>query len=178
MKVEGYASTTDLDLVRDIVAAGAFDASIRDRGLTGPRGIRLLWQHDRSQILGSITDLKTTNNGLRITADIDESITVAAEAAKMIRAAGGLSFSVGFRTLDADITATGDIIITRGDLKEVSVVTFPANENAIMTAFKSGNALEDIATSIRELKAITTTRNPVDEVAANARRLTALLKGN
>jgi HK97 family phage prohead protease len=177
MIVEGLASTTDLDLVNDIVAPGAFDKSITRRGLTGPKGIKFLFQHDRAQIIGRILELKPTNTGIRIKADVDENITVAAEAAKMIRASGGMSFSVGYRLKDADLGPRGEIIITEGDLFEVSVVTFPANPDAIMTAFKSGKPLDDIAASIRELKAITTTRDHASDAAANARRLTALLKG-
>ena len=170
MIVEGLASTTDLDLVNDVVAPGAFDKSIRRRGLTGPKGIKLLWQHDRSKIIGRILELKPTNTGIRIKADVDEDISIAAEAAKMIRASGGMSFSVGYRLKDADLGERGEIIITEGDLFEVSVVTFPANPDAVMTAFKSGKPLDDIAADLRRLREITI-GNPLDSIAASVKQL-------
>ncbi|MFD0936589.1 HK97 family phage prohead protease, partial [Methylobacterium trifolii] len=46
----GYASVFGVpDLGRDVVAAGAFSASLRQRGAGG---VRMLWQHDPAEPIG------------------------------------------------------------------------------------------------------------------------------
>ncbi len=140
MIVKGYASTPDLDHYRHVVARGAFDESIAQKGLTGPRAIRLLHQHEHDRVLGAIKVLEQRTGGLWIEADIDEAISFGRDVAAMIRATGGLSFSVGFFLVDAAFAEDryGDeyLYITRGELTEVSVVTFPGNAAAIITEWE------------------------------------------
>lgn len=140
MKLNGWATTSDLDAVRHSIVPSAFSASIHRRGLSGPRGIRLLLGHDSQKPAGVITKLEARNKGLWIEAELSESISYARDAAEAIRAAGGLSFSVGFWVQDADIAEDRDgreyLVILKGDLHEVSVVTFPANEAAQMERFE------------------------------------------
>jgi HK97 family phage prohead protease len=137
MRVAGYASTPDLDLYRHVVARGAFDESIAQKGLTGPTGIRLLHQHEHDRVLGAIKVLEQRTGGLWIEAEIDEAISYGRDVAAMVRATGGLNFSVGFFLIDAAFAedSFGDeyLYITRGELTEVSVVTFPGNSKARMT---------------------------------------------
>lgn len=136
MLVEGFASTPDIDLVRDRVPPSAFTQSIAQRGIRGPKGVKLLWQHDRQKPLGPIEVLEVRNNGLWIQAEIDEAISWGKDAAAVLSAIGEMSFSIGYRVLDADVgrDAQGEYIILRKlDLQEVSVVTFPCNPEAVMT---------------------------------------------
>ncbi len=134
MIVKGYASTPDMDYYRHVVARGAFDASIAQKGLTGPTGIRLLHQHEPDRVIGAITRLETRNGGLWIEATIDEAISFGRDVAAMIRATGGLNFSVAFFLVDAAFAEDRDgdeyLYISRGELTEVSVVTFPGNDKA------------------------------------------------
>ncbi|WP_162683274.1 HK97 family phage prohead protease [Rhodobacteraceae bacterium DSL-40] len=103
MNIKGYASTNDLDRARHVVAANAFRASIAAKGLSGPKGIRLLHQHRSELVIGRILKLEQRAKGLWIEAEVDEDIAHGREVAAMIRAAGGLSYSVGFFVRDADI---------------------------------------------------------------------------
>lgn len=142
MDIKGWATTPSMDLVRHVIANGAFRASIRKRGLTGPGGIKLLAQHDSSRPLGVIIKLEERPQGLWIEANVNEDISYGKDLAIAIRSAGGLNFSVGFRVEDADIDLDSYereyLLIKRGTLTEVSVVTFPCNESAQMTASDPG----------------------------------------
>lgn len=139
--LRGWASTDDLDLVGHRVARGAFDRSIARRGLVGPSAVRLLLDHDPSRPAGRILVLETRRIGigrvgLWIEAQLDLEIPYARDRWQAIKSAGGLNFSVGFWPLDLDLAedADGDeyLLILRGDLFEVSSVTFPANPAAQM----------------------------------------------
>jgi len=137
MKIKGYASRTSVDRVGHVVAAYAFKDSIAARGLTGSRGVKLLYGHNSDKILGSIAKLTHLPNGLWIEAEIDKSISYAADVAKAIAASGGLSFSVSFIPSEVDLVSdkNGDeyLKIVKGDLYEVSVVPFPCNEDCEMS---------------------------------------------
>lgn len=154
MEITGYASTASLDRHGDVVVSNAFTDSIRRRGLTGPRGVRLLLQHRAEQPLGAITKLEQRNDGLWIEATIEEGISYGKDAALATKAAGGLNFSVGFRIIDADFVTSPSgyeyLEITKGDLHEVSVVTFPANEEAEMITVGEKNV--SLAETINRMK--------------------------
>ncbi len=113
----------------------AFTESIKVRGLGGPKGVKLLHQHENEWVIGRITRLEAKDDGVWIEATIDEDISRGKDVAAMVKANDGLSFSVGFYPIDLDILEVGGteiLYISKGDLFEVSVCTFPAQENAIM----------------------------------------------
>lgn len=156
MLIEGFASTPDLDAVRDMVLPSAFAETIKRRGLNGPKGVKLLWQHDPHRPLGRILELKIRNNGLFMRAEVDEEISWGRDAAAVLKAVGGLSFSIGYRILDADIGQDVNgheyLILTKLDLFEVSVVTVPCNDECFMTF--AGDPQEKLAHEIRKLKGL------------------------
>lgn len=160
MIVRGYASTSDMDHVRHVVDPKAFASSVRERGLLGPKGIKLLFQHQRDKVLGRVTKLEVRNRGLWLEGEVDEEISFGKDVARMIEASGGLSFSVGFFPIDVDLEedATGReyLLIRRGDLFEVSVVTFPCNEEAGMTSFGKSDGSERVIELAQQLNRILT----------------------
>lgn len=177
--VAGWASTDDLDLYRHKVMKGAFQEAITERGLTGPRGIKLLINHSWREPAGVIKKLEYRGNNLWIEAQLNLNIGYAKdmyEAAKMI---GGLSFSVGFMlekyAVEGDADNGGEWLrIDKGDLYEVSVVPFPGNEAAEMTFIKSADSLAELEKLVIKFLAdegITLGRNA-------ARRLTQVVKAN
>lgn len=139
--IAGYASTDDLDLHRDVVVPGAFDASIAERGLTGPSGVKLLLDHRSDRVAGVIKRLETRDGKLWIEALLNLEITYVNDAYLAAKDVGGINFSVGFRLQDYEFKENDDgfeyLEIKRGDLFEVSMVAFPANPNAQMTFIKS-----------------------------------------
>ncbi|MBO4228438.1 HK97 family phage prohead protease [Bradyrhizobium neotropicale] len=138
--IAGIASTPSLDLYGHKVMAGAFDASIRKKGLSGPRGIKLLAQHDWRKPAGVIKRLETIDDNLRIAAQLNLNVSYVRDLHEIAKQNGGLSFSVGFVLEEFDFVENdaGDdsLVIKRGDLMEVSVVTFPAQVEAEMEFVK------------------------------------------
>ncbi|MEW9807024.1 HK97 family phage prohead protease [Mesorhizobium marinum] len=134
--IRGLASTSAMDSVGHVVLDGAFSDAIKDRGLTGPRGIKLLLDHDWSKPAGAITRLAYGPSGLEIAAQLSLDIPYVKDRYAAIKAVGGHSFSVGFMLQDyefkKDAKGAEYLQVNRGDLFEVSLVPFPANENAVM----------------------------------------------
>lgn len=143
--VAGWASTPDRDLYDHIVHTGAFDASIKARGISGPRGIKLLVGHEWSRVAGVITKLETRSGRLWMEAQINLNISYAKDAYEACKINGGMNFSVGFMLQDyefKDETVNDDELlhIYRGDLYEISIVPFPGNEECTMDVVKTREA--------------------------------------
>lgn len=139
--VAGWASTSAVDSYGHIVEANAFAASIASRGLRGPRGVKILIGHSWDKTAGEIKVLEYRSGKLWIEAQLNLNISYARDAWEAAKSAGGLSFSVGFYIQDYEFreTEAGEdtLIVKRGDLFEVSVVPFPANEECGMEFVKS-----------------------------------------
>lgn len=123
LEVAGYASLFDIeDHGRDVVRAGAFAASLAQRG---PGGVRMLFQHDAGEPVGVWEEIKEDGRGLfvrgRILADAPRGRAVRGLVAQ--GAVDGLS--IGFRTLRSAPRARGGRDLLELDLWEVSIVTFP-----------------------------------------------------
>lgn len=138
--IAGWASTKELDHYRHVVNAGAFDDSIRQKGLRGPKGIKLLIQHKADKPAGVINKLETRGGGLWMEAQLNLKIGYVRDYYEAAKMNGGLSFSVGFYLEEYTWKKAADggeyLDITKGELEEVSVVTFPGNADAIMTFVK------------------------------------------
>lgn len=135
-EVAGYASTFggQPDTYGDIVAKGAFLDSI------AKRATRLLWQHNIEKPIGKQLDLKEDDHGLFGRWSIVPTAT-GKEAHELLQAELIDSMSIGFMTKDAEYREDGTRVLKAIDLFEVSLVTVPANSNALITSFK---APEDI----------------------------------
>lgn len=146
--VAGWASTPDLDHYRHVVEPGAFDASISQKGLMGPKGIKLLIQHKADKPAGVITKLETRGGNLWIEAQMDLGISYVNDYYRAAKAVGGLNFSVGFYLEDYAFKKNKDDVeylhITKAELEEVSVVTFPGNGEATMTFIKDRTDPSDL----------------------------------
>lgn len=195
--VAGWASTPDLDSYNHKVVAGAFSEAIRKRGLTGPKGIKLLIGHNWSQVAGVIKVLEYRGQRLWIEAQLALDIGYVSDAYKAAKMVGGLNFSVGFILQDYEWKETAEKVeflqINRGDLFEVSVVPFPGNEEATMTFVKSGDEKDHLAnddvsaydpnesdtamSSVSEFEK-TLVLNGVVKSRNQAREITRLIKAN
>jgi len=139
---EGYASVFDMvDRGRDRVLKGAFARSIRQRG---PRGIKLLWQHDPSEPIGVLDHIREDGRGLHVRGRLLLNLKRAGEAYALMRAGALDGLSIGYRTILSDREAkTGVRRLLDVDLWEVSLVTFPMQEAARISAFKSTSVDEE-----------------------------------
>ncbi|WP_203428786.1 HK97 family phage prohead protease [Rhizobium sp. BG4] len=135
-KISGYASTPGLDSYNHRVLNGAFQESIDSKGLNGSRGIKLILDHDHSKPAGVINRLAYDATGLAIEAKLSLDIPYVADRYAAIKALGGLNYSVGFFLEEYRWVETkngpDELIIEKGDLFEISVVTFPGNEAATL----------------------------------------------
>lgn len=143
--IAGIASTPSTDLYGHKVLAKAFDDSIRAKGLSGPRGIKLLASHEWHKPAGIIKRLDTVGDNLHIEAQLNLNVSYVKDLHEVAKQNNGLSFSVGFALqefefVDEDKIETKNdpwVIIKKGDLMEVSVVCFPACVDAEMTFIKT-----------------------------------------
>ncbi len=142
--IAGWASTKDLDSYRHRIAPGAFQEAMDERGLVGPRGIKLLIGHNWDKVAGVIKRLEYRNGDLWIEAQLNLNISYARDSYEAAKMAEGLSFSVGFMLEKYAIEKDSDdrewLRIDKGDLYEVSVVPFPGNEAAGMVYVKGREA--------------------------------------
>ena len=125
-RIRGYACAFgSVDLGRDRIVRGAFAASLAGR----PAGeVRMLFQHDPARPIGRWTRMVEDAYGLWVEGVLAEAAS--ARDVGLLLAAHALDgLSIGFRTLAARRRA-GIRTITRVDLHEVSVVTFPMNRDA------------------------------------------------
>lgn len=139
--VEGYASTYgNLDHANDIVEKGAFTKTLQQNG----GKIKFLWQHDIKQPIGVIEELRDTAQGLYFKARFSNS-TAGQDARTQLKEGVVDSFSIGYRVINAtkDRAGNGRPInrLTELALHEISVVTIPCNDEAVLLGVKS--ALHD-----------------------------------
>lgn len=129
--IEGYASTTNVDRVGDLIPVAVWEKGIENY-LKNPV---VLAFHDHERPVGRMVDYKINTDGLWIKARIspsDEEIYGKVED-EVITA-----FSVSFRVLDAEYNSALEVFIVKElELLEISVVSVPANYNTLFSLSKS-----------------------------------------
>lgn len=135
----GYGSVFGvIDSYREIVAPGAFAASLVDSQAKG-RKLPVLWQHRGDMPLGVYDKLEEDDRGLYVEGHLLIADVAQAKETHALMKAGAVSgLSIGYYVL-ADSYDEKERIrtLTKLDLQEVSVVTFPANDEARVDAIKS-----------------------------------------
>ncbi len=136
----GYASTFgNVDSGYDVVMPGAFTKSLRDR----PCGkVKMLWQHDTTQPIGVWMECKEDDKGLYVEGRVLKDVQRGAEAYSLMKAGVIDSMSIGFRTLESDYTSAGVRQLKEVGLMEISLVTFPMNDQATVSSVKEFNPRE------------------------------------
>lgn len=144
----GYASVFgNEDFYGDIVEVGAFSNSIKSLA-DDKKKLPILWQHDPSQPIGVFEELKEDDRGLHVKGRllVDE-VRQAKEAYALMKAGAIDGLSIGYRTNKADLDLdTGIRRLLDVDLKEASIVTFPANEESRIEAVKQKLEAGDLPT--------------------------------
>lgn len=149
----GYGSVYgNLDQASDIMAAGCFTDSLGEFKSTG-RMPALLWQHDSRQPIGVYTSVKEDKNGLYIEGALCMETRQGAEAYALLKMGALDGLSVGFMTVeDLYDSKTNVRTITKADLWEVSLVTFPCNEDARVAVVKKIEQIEDLRSAEHYLR--------------------------
>lgn len=136
--IEGYGSTFgNKDLGDDIVCKGAFVDTIAQRG---PRGIKMLYEHNTSQPIGVWEELREDDTGLWVRGRLlIDTVEKAREAYALMKAGVIDALSIGYSVVNARKDHTqGARLLETLDLREISAVIFPMNEAARLTAVKHG----------------------------------------
>jgi uncharacterized protein len=133
---EGYASLFGIeDLARDVILPGAFRDSLAARG---PRGIKMLYQHNPAEPIGVWDALHEDQRGLYAKGRLMPGVARAAEVLALMRAGALDGLSIGFRTVSGRRDAKSGIRrLAKVDLWEISVVTFPLLPQARIAHVKS-----------------------------------------
>jgi len=131
--IKGVATSPKVDSYDDIIAIGAFQASIVSRGVTGPTGIKMLAQHRSDMPIGNWTKLEYSGDRLLCEGQLDLTDKHGQTYHNYVKKDMVGSLSVGFRTQERTYNEDTYVrTITKGDLREISLVTFPANEDAVV----------------------------------------------
>ena len=145
---QGYGSTYgNLDLVGDIVQAGAFNQAIQSQG----SGFPLLWVHDQQQPLG-IAKISDSKAGLIVDGQMLMSDPNAARVHSFMKMGSVKGLSIGFGHPDPAKTSydeDGNRILREIKLYELSLCPVPANPLAVVTSVKSLAQVERFMETIR-----------------------------
>lgn len=134
----GYGSVFGVvDSYNEVVAAGAFAESLKERAAKG-RGLPILWQHRSSEPLGLWTVVAEDEHGLKLDGKLlKDDVRQAAEAYALLKNGVISGLSIGYWVRESSYDEREGIrTLTKLDLEEVSLVTFPANDDARVDAVK------------------------------------------
>ena len=137
----GYGSIFgNEDQGNDIVKKGAFTKSLTKRPASK---VKMLFQHKTDEPIGVFTDIYEDNKGLFVKGQLAMGTQKGREAYELLKMGALDGMSIGFK---ADPDKQGYNENKRGvrtlkevDLMEISLVTFPMNESALIQTVK-GNA--------------------------------------
>lgn len=168
--IEGYLSTFwHLDSYGTAMHPGAFTKTLQERGDRLP----LLLQHNPDWAIGKLENLQIDTTGLHHKSRIIDDGAEGTVTLKRLRAGVPYAHSFGFRTIRERVATDADpLIITESTpewvknnlpgsaivVEEVkkyegSIVTFPANESAIIEAVRADVGAQALAQTLEDLRA-------------------------
>jgi hypothetical protein len=169
-RFEAYASTFgNIDSDNDVIMPGAFTKTIAEA--FPAKRIKVLWQHNWSQPIGLPVAMTQDSKGLYTETELGRH-TLAVDAAAQLEDGIIDRLSIGF-WIPAGKSATrpdGVREIAEVALLEYSLVTFPANDQAIVTGMK---ALGEVARFLKSAGALQ--QSTIDDCAATFAEIKALL---
>jgi len=138
--ITGYGNVFNVvDRAKELTLPGAFAESIKAFN-RGEREIPLLDAHQMyggtSAVIGKITSLKEDKYGLLFTAALS-STALSQEIRTKVREGLLKSLSIGYRIVLDQLRTDGVRLLKTLDLREISVVIFPANEQSTITGVKN-----------------------------------------
>ncbi len=130
---EGYGSVFGVeDSYGDIVERGAFSDSL------SKFKPKLLWQHDMRSPVGIYPEMYEDARGLYLKGELNLDVQRGREAYALLKQGAISGLSIGFITEDYEMDTVKNIRrIKKVRLLEVSLVTFPANEQSNILNVKS-----------------------------------------
>lgn len=146
LNVKSYTETEDTRTISGIASTPRSDRDndvIEAKGAKFALPIPLLWQHNHNQPIGEVTEARVTDKGVEFTAKIAKIDEPGAlknridEAWQSVKSGLVKCVSVGFRPLEYDyLKEARGLHIKAWEWYELSVVTVPANPDAMITSVK------------------------------------------
>lgn len=159
----GYASTFNgVDSYGDTIAPGAFAETIQNHR-SSDTVVPILFEHGRDldSHVGEVLDMEEDENGLFIRGRLDNT-EAGLRAYNLVKGRRIKGLSIGFYPLEVtpdESDGTPVTSISQIDLREISLVMFPADPRAEITSVKSamssGRPPASSVVSARELSALT-----------------------
>lgn len=135
----GYGSVFggEPDSYGELVAKGAFVESLAELAEKG-RVVPVLWQHRSTEPIGVYTEIVEDAHGLKVTGKLlIDDVAQAREAYALLKAGAVTGLSIGYWVRQSKYDqATGVRTLIKLDLVEVSLVTFPAKDDARVESVK------------------------------------------
>lgn len=148
----GYASVFHVvDGQKDVILPGAFRKTLARRASKQQAEVKLLWQHAPEEPVGVFTEIREDEVGLYVEGKLLLEVQRAREAYALLKSGALEGLSIGFRVVDYEIGAEGVRRIKEAELLEVSLVTFPANQDAKVTSIKADIKRPE---TLREMEAL------------------------
>ena len=141
--IAGYFSTYDKtpDSYGDIIEPGAFTETIKAREESG-HPFPLCFNHDFSAVIGAVNSVKDTEKGPFIEATFLDT-ALAQDVRKMLQSGAIYQFSFAYDVLERRNPTEEEEkmgianVLKKLEVFEISVVTVPANQNAVATEVKA-----------------------------------------
>lgn len=139
-----YASTFgNVDLGGDIILKGAFKNAVEIAVATG-KYPKLLYQHNYAKVVGKIKNMMEDENGLLIEGEFIDT-TLGRDTYVEVKTGSINQMSIGYKAETYTMDEVNEIrIINDIKLYEVSFVTFPMNEEAVVTNVKTISDLKTV----------------------------------
>jgi HK97 family phage prohead protease len=144
----GYGSVFGtVDCYNEVVAKGAFAESLQELAASGDP-MPALWQHNSDQPIGGYDTLEEDDTGLKVAGFLMiNEVAQAREAHALMKRRVVKGLSIGYYVrADSYDEKTRIRTLTKLDLQEISIVTFPANEDALIDTVKQKLASGELPT--------------------------------
>jgi uncharacterized protein len=134
--VTGYGSIFgNLDSYGEIVEPGAFTQSLKAHARSKTMPL-MLWQHDTHEPIGVWESMEEDAKGLMCRGKLLLDVQKGKEAWSRLKAGAIRGLSIGYRVLASEPEGN-NVRLKKLDLMEVSIVSFPANDRALVQTVKS-----------------------------------------
>ena len=134
LKIAGFANASTKDRGNEIITPEAWRKGIENY----KKNSVLLFNHDMSKPIGTVTAIKVTEDGLYVEANVSSAAEKLYGTQTLIIDGALKAFSVGFYPKKGKRdSATNTLYITEVELLENSIVSVPMNQDSLFSVIKS-----------------------------------------
>ena len=171
--IRGYASIFgNIDSYGDIVEKGAFAETINAFN-SGEKSVKVLLNHRTDNFAGLAYELEEQEKGLFCDLGIASELRIADDIIKGVKRGILDEFSIGYWLKDYWVDENQNWHLTNIDLREISVVTFAANDQAKISEWK----MKQLDLSQEKMKSpFADLKQKLDEYQVELKKIQGLIK--